>query len=51
MEPNEAKAVYFPIIPRKIGKITLNIRAQSIYVADALEKELLVKVGNIAVNT
>lgn len=43
IEPNDAAAVYFPIIPKKIGKVDIQVRAQSLYAADALEKQLLVE--------
>ena len=44
IQPNSAAAVYFPIVPKKIGKIKLKIEARSLYAADAIEKELLVEV-------
>jgi hypothetical protein len=37
--------VYFPIIPKKIGHIKIQAHAQSLYAADAIEKQLLVKVN------
>ncbi|XP_045204949.2 CD109 antigen-like isoform X1 [Mercenaria mercenaria] len=43
INPNSAAAVYFPIIPKKIGKIKVQAHAQSLYAADAVEKQLLVK--------
>jgi len=44
IQPNSAAAVYFPIVPRDLGQITLKVEARSVYSADAVERKLLVEV-------
>ncbi|WAQ99032.1 CD109-like protein [Mya arenaria] len=43
VKPNSAATVYFPIIPRALGKIKLTVETRSIYSADAVERKLLVE--------
>ena len=39
-----AKAVYIPILPEVIGSIPIVVKAQSILAADAVRRQILVKV-------
>lgn len=43
---DEVSAVYFPIIPRKIGLVDIKVQAQTDIMADAVHKKLLVEVSS-----
>lgn len=40
----EAKSVYFPIVPSSLGKIDVEVKAQSTKAADAVRRQLLIEV-------
>ena len=40
----EGKAVSFPVIPRALGNIPITVQAQTVSVADAVKRNLLVEV-------
>jgi hypothetical protein len=42
----DAVAVYFPIVPKKIGNIDIRVSARSLWAADAVERSLLVEVSS-----
>ncbi|KAJ8305151.1 hypothetical protein KUTeg_017286 [Tegillarca granosa] len=44
----EAASVYFPIVPVKIGKIDLSVKAQSSAAADGVKRKLLVEPEGVA---
>ncbi|KAJ8305165.1 hypothetical protein KUTeg_017300 [Tegillarca granosa] len=44
----EAASVYFPIVPVKIGKIDLSVKAQSSVAADGVKRKLLVEPEGVA---
>jgi CD109 antigen len=43
VKAGEAKSVYFPIIPADLGKINVEVKAQSSRAVDALRRQLLVE--------
>ncbi|RUS86836.1 hypothetical protein EGW08_005432, partial [Elysia chlorotica] len=43
----EAKSVYFPIIPSEIGRINLEVKAQTTIAADAVRRQLLVEAEGV----
>ncbi len=43
--PNKPQTVYFPIIPRTIGSINIDVSARSAIAADAVQRQLLVHVS------
>ncbi|GFO10657.1 alpha-2-macroglobulin [Plakobranchus ocellatus] len=43
----EAKSVYFPIIPSELGRINLEVKAQSTVAADAVRRQLLVEAEGV----
>jgi len=44
----EAKSVYFPIIPADLGKINIEVKAQSTRAADAVRRQLLVEAEGVS---
>ena len=43
--PDGAESAQFPILPRKLGRVKINVIARTSTQADALVKELLVEVS------
>jgi len=45
VKAGEGKAVSFPVVPRKLGLVPIEVRAQSKTNADAVRRSLLVEVN------
>ncbi|KAK3764291.1 hypothetical protein RRG08_012456, partial [Elysia crispata] len=43
----DAKSVYFPIIPSQVGRISLEVKAQTTIAADAVRRQLLVEAEGV----
>ncbi|KAK0052968.1 thioester-containing protein 4, partial [Biomphalaria pfeifferi] len=47
IKAGEAKSVYFPIVPADLGKIDIEVKAQSTKAADAVRRQLLVEAEGV----
>ncbi|KAH9514215.1 hypothetical protein Btru_028392 [Bulinus truncatus] len=47
IKAGEAKSVYFPIVPADLGKINIEVKAQSTKAADAVRRQLLVEAEGV----